>query len=120
MKIDERHEILGTTLHCKVSAKDFRNDRSVPVNLNAVLSNIDTLSKVQFEFSDDALSLIVEEFKLEPEDVLVLRISESTLNSLQVKADMSESSFLLVPLYRIEGFTDVFEEKPREQSLFDE
>lgn len=120
MKIDERHEVLGTTIHCKVSPKDFRKDRSVPVNLNAVLSNIDALKKIQFHFNNEALALIADEFKLEPEDALLLRIDESTIGSLQVKADMTESSFLLVPLYRIEGFTDVHVEKPREQSLFDE
>jgi hypothetical protein len=89
------------------------------VNLNVVLSNIDTLKKIVFEFDDLTLSLIAEELQLEPEGELLFRLDESSLESLKVKKDLGETSFYFLPIYRIEGFTEIYQEQPREKSLFD-
>jgi hypothetical protein len=120
MKIDARHHVVGAALHCKVSPRDLRNDYCVVVNVNAVQSNIGVLRKIVFEFDDPALLIVAEELQLEPEGALLFRLNEASLESLQIKRDLGETSFFFLPIYRIEGFTEVHKEQPREKTLFED
>ena len=102
---DGRHSKQGNVLFCKVSFKDLKGF-DITVSKHALLSDLDSLQRVVFEFEPAALSWIEKELHLTPAGQVAFNLDESAIDSLRVYQTFGGSSFFLIPIPQIAGFVE--------------